>query len=155
MAVGLTISDTSKILLDEERAIIDKAFQILDKGELEYVVKKLGFGDADATAVERMLQNVDTDDSGQITKDEFHKMMSRKLTKDDTDAEIATVWRHFDPDNTGRVTVTNLRKVSQKLGEAVSDLELQEMIDLFEDELSSGKKKGFITYTEFTKIMRP
>ena len=51
------------------------------------------FGDADATAVERMLQNVDTDDSGQITKDEFHKMMSRKLTKDDTDAEIATVAR--------------------------------------------------------------
>ena len=41
---------SGKILLDEERAIIDKAFQILDKdqsgaidkGELEYVVKKLG-----------------------------------------------------------------------------------------------------------------
>ena len=49
------------------------------------------FGDADTTAVERMLQNVDTDDSGQITKDEFHKMMSRKLTKDDTDAEISQV----------------------------------------------------------------
>merc|ERR1711943_179689 len=82
------------------------------------------------------------------------KMMSRKLTKDDTDAEISQVWRHFDPDNTGRVTVANLRKVSQKLGEAVSDLELQEMIDLFEDELASGKKKGFITYSEFVKIMR-
>merc|ERR1719359_1094778 len=117
--MGLTALDTSKILLDEERAIIDKAFQILDrdqsgaidKGELEYVVKKLGFGDADTTAGERMLQNVDTDDSGQITKDEFHKMMSRKL------------------------------------GEDVPDEELKEMIDLFEDELSSGKKKGFITYS--------
>ena len=105
-------------------------------------------------AVERMLQNVDTDDSGQITKDEFHRMMSRKLTKDDTDAEISQVFRRFDPDSTGKITFSQLKLVSQKLGEAVPDSELKEMIDYFEDELSSGKKKGFITYNEFVKIMR-
>merc|ERR1719420_1780946 len=162
MAGGLTYTDTSKLLLDEEHMIIEKAFNILDrdqsgtieKKELEDAVMKLGFGLEDKRAVERMLQNVDTDDSGQITKDEFHRMMSRKLTKDDTDAEISQVFRRFDPESTGKITLTQLRLVSQKLGEAVPDSELKEMIDYFEDELSSGKKKGFITYNEFVKIMR-
>merc|ERR1719379_538192 len=142
--------------------IIEKAFNILDrdqsgtieKMELEDAVMKLGFGLEDKRAVERMLQNVDTDDSGQITKDEFHRMMSRKLTKDDTDAEISQVFRRFDPEGSGKITFTQLRLVSQKLGEAVPDSELKEMIDYFEDELNSGKKKGFITYNEFVKIMR-
>merc|ERR1712139_201964 len=104
--------------------LTEKAFNILDrdqsgtieKKELEDAVMKLGFGLEDKRAVERMLQNVDTDDSGQITKDEFHRMMSRKLTKDDSDAEISQVFRRFDFEGTGRITFQQLKLVSQKLG---------------------------------------
>merc|ERR1712139_460832 len=100
-----------------------------------------------------MLQNVDSDASGQITKDQFNTLMTRKLSKEDTDDEMSQVFRRFDPQGTGQITFKMLKLVSQKLGESVPDEELQLMIDQFEDP-SSGKKKGYITYEEFVKIMQ-
>ena len=102
-----------------------QAFNILDrdqsgtieKNELLDAVRKLGFAVEEKAAVERMLQNVDTDDSGQITKDEFHRMMSRKLTKDDTDAEISQVLQTKDRNHS-------------KSGPASPDFFLPDLLDL-------------------------
>merc|ERR1711924_385617 len=106
-------------------------------------------GGGGANASERRHQRQRYDHEGRIPPAHEPKAHQRRQRGRDF-AGVQTV----DPESTGRITLANLRLVSQKLGEVVPDSELKEMIDAFEDGTASGKKKGYITYNEFVKIMR-
>ena len=55
----------------------------------------------------------------------------------------------FDEDNTGRISLRNLRRVARELGENLSDDELQAMIDEFDKD-----GDGEISEQEFLNIMK-
>ncbi|CDJ59948.1 centrin, putative [Eimeria maxima] len=55
----------------------------------------------------------------------------------------------FDDDDTGKISVKNLRRVSRELGENLSDEELQAMIDEFDRDMD-----GEISFEEFMAIMK-
>lgn len=55
----------------------------------------------------------------------------------------------FDDDQTGTISLKNLRRVSRELGETLSDDELQAMIDEFDK-----NNDGVIDIEEFLGIMK-
>ena len=63
--------------------------------------------------------------------------------------EILKAFKLFDEDNTGRISLRNLRRVARELGENLSDDELQAMIDEFDKD-----GDGEICENEFLGIMK-
>ena len=76
-----------------------------------------------------MISDLDKDGSGAIDFDEFLDMMTARMSDKDTREDINKVFRLFDDDKTGFITIKNLRRVARELGETMTDEELMEMIE--------------------------
>lgn len=50
----------------------------------------------------------------------------------DPEVEVQNAFQLFDADNTGTISLTNLKNVARDLGEAMSEEELKAMIDEFD-----------------------
>ena len=75
-------------------------------------------------------------------------MMTARMSDKDSREDINKVFRLFDEDNAGFVTIKNLRRVAKELGENISEEELQEMIERAD---SNGDQQ--ITADDFYNIM--
>ena len=137
--------------------------------ELKTALKALGLSKTSEDEVKEMISRADKDNDGAINFDEFVEMITAKMVSrtkalpsdnpqlthlsyqesKDTIAEMKKAFKLFDWDNTGSITLENLRKVAQELGERLSDEELQEMI---EEADSNGS--GSVNQTEFLRIMK-
>ena len=74
--------------------------------------------------------------------------MTARMSDKDTREDINKVFRLFDDDGTGPVTLKNLRRVARELGETMTDEELQEMVDRAD---SNGD--GAVSFDDFYNIM--
>ena len=90
----------------------------------------------------------DKDGSGAIDFEEFLDMMTARMSDKDTREDISKVFRLFDDDCTGTITIKNLRRVARELGETMTDEELQEMIDRADSNADSA-----VTMDDFYNIM--
>ena len=79
-------------------------------------------------AVFDMIKEIDTDGSGELEFAEFLDMMCARLTNKTPRSEIEKVFKLFDNDRTGEISLDNLKRVANDLGEEVSNEELQEMV---------------------------
>ena len=70
-------------------------------------------------------QDVDKDNSGRLSFDNFLNLMSTKMSEKDTKEEILKAFKLFDDDDTGRISFDNLKRVANELGENLTDEELQ------------------------------
>eukprot|EP00474_Spongospora_subterranea_P010462 CRZ10920.1 hypothetical protein [Spongospora subterranea] len=100
----------------------------IDAKELQAAMRALGF-DVRKEEIRKMLSEVDSDQSGQIEFNEFVKLMTGRMSQRDSKEEIMKVFQLFDTDNTGFITFRNLKRVCQELGEKLTDVEIQELID--------------------------
>jgi len=85
---------------------------------------------------------------GEIKFPEFVDMMTARVSDSENKDDIAKVFRLFDEDETGRITIANLRRVAKELGETVTDDELKEMIDR-----GDLNKTGSVELDDFMHIM--
>ena len=74
-------------------------------------------------------------------------MASKMQTRDPKD-EAVKAFRLFDDDETGTISLKNLRRVAKELGENMTDEELQEMIN--KADLDGD---GEVNEDEFMRIM--
>jgi len=74
--------------------------------------------------------------------------MSEKILARDPLDEIRRAFQLFDDDNTGKITLRNLRRVAKEIGEKLDDEELQAMIEEFYLD-----QDGEINEQEFFAIM--
>jgi len=88
-------------VLDEERRMIEKVFSIVDKDhsgsidapELEEMFKLFGVETSFLTAaIGRVMANTDQDHDGQISPEEFYKLLSMKFNKGDSQTEMEDVF---------------------------------------------------------------
>jgi Ca2+-binding EF-hand superfamily protein len=56
-------------------------------------------------------------------------LLTKRVSDRDSRANISKVFALFDDEKTGFITLKNIRRVSEELGEKVSEQELQELID--------------------------
>ena len=142
-------------LTEDEIEEIKEAFDLfdtdgsgaIDPKELKAAMQSLGF-EAKNQTIFQMISDLDKNKSGTIDFEEFLDMMTARMSDKDTREDIAKVFRLIDDDNTGTITLRNLRRVARELGETMTDEELQEMIDRAD---SNGD--GAVTLDDFFNIM--
>ena len=110
-------------------------------------MQSLGF-EAKNQTIFQMISDLDANKSGAIDFEEFLDMMTARMSDKDTREDINKVFRLFDDDNTGQVTLKNLRRVARELGETMTEEELQEMVDRAD---SNGD--GGVSADDFFNIM--
>ena len=79
--------------------------------------------------VRRMIAESDREGSGTISFATFQSVMAGKMHARDPKEESIKAFRLFDDDETGTISLKNLRRVAKELGENMTDDELQEVID--------------------------
>ena len=122
-------------LSTDEVEEIKEAFDIFDAegsgaipiSELLNAMKSLGF-DTKNPAIYRMVNDMDTDGSGQIDFDEFLDMMTARISDKNTKADLDRVFKLFDEQRQGFISIENLAKIAKDLGEDISTEELKEIV---------------------------
>ena len=89
--------------------------------------------------------------NGTIDRAEFMSMMSRFLTKSDSDEEILEAFKKFDKDGNGYISHAELDHVMKQLGEKMTESDIDEMIQYADKdgdgEISFGGETLHGTYT--------
>jgi len=149
---------------DAEIDEFKEAFKLFDKNddgqitvkELKTVFDSLNFKFT-VEQIQRMVQSVDDDQSGSIEVDEFINLMKRRVnTKRGTKnsrkkayiEELAEAFAVFDIDNDGNISVDELAKIMQSLGETLERNDILFMIEEIDQNAD-----GNIDFEEFQKMM--
>lgn len=82
-------------------------------------MQSLGF-EAKNQTIYQMIADIDKDGNGTIDFDEFLDMMTAKMSDKDTREDIQKVFNLFDDDQTGKISLRNLKRVAKELGETMS-----------------------------------
>jgi len=96
----------------------------------------------------KTLRDHDKTGHGLLEYDDFAKIMTERILARDPMDEIRRAFQLFDDDNTGKISIRNLRRVAKEIGDRLEDDELQAMIDEFDLD-----QDGEINEQEFISIM--
>ena len=141
---------------EEELKEIGEAFDLFDADktgtidyhELKVAIRALGFP-VKKTELRNIIREVDTKESGEIDRSQFIRILKRKYDERDPEEEIRKAFRLFDADSTGKISIKNMRAITQELGEDIQEDELRAMIEEFDQ-----NDDGFIDESEFVSIMK-
>jgi calmodulin len=111
-------------------------------------MKSLGANPTDAE-LQRMMKQVDENGDNEIDFDEFLVLMSSNKSSIDPDSELRAAFAVFDEDNSGSISRKEMKKLMKKLGQALSDEELDAMMEEVDTD-----KDGQIDFEEFKSMMR-
>ncbi|XP_028967956.1 caltractin-like [Galendromus occidentalis] len=133
-----------------------EAFRPFDTGDgcilsknLKFAMRALGF-EPRKEEVRKILSDLGKNDMQQdkVSFDEFVSIMSARVGDDPTD-ETLKAFKLFDDDNTGKISLENLKRVAQELEADISVDELQQMI-----EEADKDGDGEVNQQEFMRIMK-
>ena len=125
--------------------------------ELRACMKALGIK-VDKDELKKMILEVDADQSGEIEFPEFLQMMTGKMASNDTKEETMKVYKMFDTDGSGAVSMSEFVKTLERFGmhvagqrPGIGGLPMDVVQSLFDkyDKDSSGQ----IDYKEFTAAL--
>ncbi|KAK0162616.1 hypothetical protein PV327_006381 [Microctonus hyperodae] len=155
--IGLKKKATQKQeLTADQKADVKEAFDLFDTdgtgvistNELKVALRALGF-EPKKDELKKIISDIDPNKTGKISFEEFLNLMTTKMREKDSKEEVLKAFRLFDDDDTGKITLKNLKRVAKELGENMTDEELQEMIDEADND-----GDGEISEAEFMRIMK-
>lgn len=141
---------------EEQKHEIKEAFDLFDTDasgsiearEVKVVMRALGF-EPKKDEVRRMIQETAGASAATVSFDQFVAMITPRMLARDPREEILKAFRLFDADEKGKIAFKDLKRVAQELGEALSDEEIQEMI-----EEADRDGDGEVTEEDFLRIMK-
>jgi len=68
-----------------------------------------------------MISDLDADGNGTIDFSEWFGLMTKRVNDRDSRANINKIFSLFDDERTGYISIKNLRRVAQELGETISE----------------------------------
>eukprot|EP00043_Microstomoeca_roanoka_P027311 m.14123 g.14123 ORF g.14123 m.14123 type:complete len:169 (+) comp7514_c0_seq1:202-708(+) len=142
-------------LTEDERHEMKEAFDLfdtdkdgcLDYHELKVAMRALGF-DVKKTEVQKIMREYDRDGTGLISERDFNAVVGDRILDRNPIEEVMKAFKLFDEDQTGKISVGNLRRVARELGEDIPDEELKAMVEEFDQD-----GDGEINEEEFLAIM--
>ncbi|XP_066242170.1 calmodulin-like protein 3 [Saccopteryx leptura] len=142
-------------LTEEQVAEFREAFSLFDKDgdgaistqELGTVMRAVGLNPTQAE-LQCMVSEIDRDGDGTVDFPEFLGAMARRAKGGDSEEQIREAFRVFDKDGNGLVSAAELRHVMTRLGEKLSDREVDEMI-----QAADADGDGQVNYEEFVRIL--
>ncbi|ORY23275.1 EF-hand calcium-binding protein, Caltractin-cdc31 subfamily [Naematelia encephala] len=148
-------ANAPQALTDDQRQEIKEAFELFDTDkdgaidyhEMKVAMRALGF-DLKKSEVLNLMRGVVRDDTGLVEFEGFLRIMTEKLQSRDPLTDLRRAFHLFDDDNTGTISLKNLKRVARELGENLGEEELQAMIDEFDLD-----QDGEISEAEFLAIM--
>ncbi|CAL4196181.1 unnamed protein product [Meganyctiphanes norvegica] len=146
-----------KKFTEEQIAEFKLAFETFDEdgdgritpGEVESVMNSLRMVITSKDQVLDMIREVDTNGNGSIDLQEFTTMLSQNMEEGETLGNLKEAFAEFDINGDGFITVEELKKVLENLGETVTD----EKADEFIREVDANGD-GRISYDEFIKMIK-
>ncbi|KAK6316186.1 centrin-3-like [Coregonus clupeaformis] len=155
LAVDKTKRKKRRELTEEQKLEIKEAFELFDTDkdkeidyhELKVAMRALGF-EVKKVDVLKILKDYDREGNGKITFDDFNEVVTDRMLERNPKEEILKAFKLFDDDDSGRISMRNLRRVARELGENITDEELRSMIDEFDTD-----GDGEINQEEFVSIM--
>jgi Ca2+-binding EF-hand superfamily protein len=115
--------------------------------ELKAAMTSLGFESKNG-AIFQMISDLDTDGNGTIDFQEWLNLLTKKVNDKDSRENINKIFYLFDDERTGFISVKNLRRVAQELGENVPESELEELIRRADTDCD-----GLVSEEEFFTIL--
>ena len=142
-------------LSDQELQQFKEAFSILDKSgkgritikELGDFLRSLGQIDPSDNEIAELIKKVDVERKGAIDFPQFLKLM--EMNKMDSSKEAHAAFNLFDSDHNNQISVDEMQKVLQSLGENLSKTEIKDMIKEIEQNNS-----GILSFDGFLKMMK-
>ncbi|XP_026956443.1 centrin-3 isoform X1 [Sagmatias obliquidens] len=155
LVVDKTKRKKRRELSEEQKQEIKDAFELFDTDkdeaidyhELKVAMRALGF-DVKKADVLKILKDYDREATGKITFEDFNEVVTDWILERDPREEILKAFKLFDDDDSGKISLRNLRRVARELGENMSDEELRAMIEEFDKD-----GDGEINQEEFIAIM--
>ncbi|KAM8763580.1 centrin-4-like [Rhynchonycteris naso] len=145
----IELSETQKQEIKEAFDLVDDdGSGTIDVKELKIAMQALGF-EPKKEEVKKLIAEMDKEGTGTINFEDFFGIMSVKMTEKDEKEELLKAFKLFDADDTGSITLNNIKRVAKKLGENLTDDELQEMLDE-----ADRDGDGEINEEEFLRMMR-
>ncbi|EFB18868.1 hypothetical protein PANDA_013090, partial [Ailuropoda melanoleuca] len=149
-AAKLELNETQKQEIKEAFDLFDvDGSGTIDVKELKIAMQALGF-EPKKEEIKKMIAEIDKEGNGTITFEDFFAIMSVKMVYEKNEKEeILKAFKLFDDDDTGSITLNNIKRVAKELGENLTDDELQEMLDE-----ADRDRDGEINEEEFLRMMK-
>ena len=96
--------------------------------------------------IQRMMEDIDSDGSGEIDFPEFLEMMTKLLMEDVLEKGLLEAFQEFDKAGVGYLTTDNLRHILSTFGDPLSEGEIDELI-----KLGDNQGNGLINYHALVK----
>merc|ERR1712178_533604 len=118
--------------LGEEQVMeIKDAFDLFDKdrsgeitvGEMLEAMRSLGY-DVDGGEAAEHVKKFDRVGSGALEFNEFYELLTARFSENTSKDELQRVFKLFDTDGTGNISVQNMRAIADQVGDQVTDDEL-------------------------------
>ncbi|KAK2584468.1 hypothetical protein KPH14_006843 [Odynerus spinipes] len=102
-------------------------------------------------ALQEIIREVDVDESGELSFEEFCVLASKFLVEEDTEAmqqELKEAFRLYDREGNGYITTEVFRDILHELDDQIPEWELDNMIEEIDADGS-----GTVDYDEFMAVM--
>lgn len=142
---------------DEKEALRQEAIKSFEKFQeddslptkkLRTSLRGIGFEPKNED-LKRLLAEFDKQETGFISKEDYLKIVDRKLNEKGANEEILKAFEMFDCRKVGKISFQDLKRVAEELSENILDEELHEMI-----READKNNDTFVDKDEFLEIMK-
>ncbi|CAF3881542.1 unnamed protein product, partial [Rotaria sordida] len=117
----------------------------IDANEIGQVMRSLGLNPTNKEITD-LIAEVDKNGNQRLDFQEFIAFMNKHWHERDQEAELREAFRLFDRDNSGYITINELKQVMLNMGEKLNQEELEDMM-----READVNKDGKLDYQEFVQ----